>query len=84
MVEIKELLNVLYDFIPDNKKEYNVDEDTDIMTDLEMDSIDIMQFIGELEFMYSVSFVELDDFYKKFRTLRGIRESIIILKEGVE
>lgn len=83
MIEISEIIEVLTEYISETKKEKEIEisENTDILTDLNFDSVDIMQFLSELEEKYDISFIELEDFYTKFRTVSGLKSSIEELLE---
>ena len=83
MIAISEIIAVLPKYISETKKEKEIEisENTDILTDLDLDSVDIMQFLSELEEKYDISFIELEDFYTKFRTVSGLKSSIEELLE---
>ncbi len=75
-----DLINSIMCFQPSCNDEI-IDIDTDIIKELEYDSIALIELINEIEEKFGVDFIELPDFAERFERIGDIVEGIMLLKE---
>lgn len=73
-----ELINIIIRFMP-CRKQTVLDENTDIVGELEYDSIALVELLNEIEEKFGVDFIDLPDFAERFKKIGDIVEGIILL-----
>lgn len=63
----------------ENNERLNITSDTRLLEDLKMDSVEIVEFIVDVEKKFDVSFEDTDDFIEHFYDVKGIAELIYSL-----
>lgn len=77
------LINMILELAPkDGAKEVN--DDTDIIADLNFDSLAMVELLNEIEKKFGVDFTELPDFLERFECVRDIWDGIELLLGMVE
>jgi len=77
------LINMILELAPrDGAKEVN--DDTDIIADLNFDSLAMVELLNEIEKKFGVDFTELPDFLERFECVGDIWDGIELLLEMVE
>lgn len=76
------LINMILELAPkDGAKEVN--DDTDIIADLNFDSLAMVELLNEIEKKFGVDFTELSDFLERFECVGDIWDGIELLLEMV-
>ena len=79
----RSLINMILELAPkDGAKEVN--DDTDIIADLNFDSLAMVELLNEIEKKFGVDFTELPDFLERFECVGDIWDGIELLLEMVE
>ena len=79
----RSLINMILELAPkDGAKEVN--DDTDIIADLNFDSLAMVELLNEIEKKFGVDFTELSDFLERFECVGDIWDGIELLLEMVE
>lgn len=73
-----ELIDIIIELMP-GKQDAIINESTDIVRDLEFDSIALVELLNEIEETFGVDFVELPDFLERFDRIGDIAEGILLL-----
>ncbi len=76
MIDINEIIEIFNNYITEENCNLTITGETDILSDLSLDSLDIMQLLDDLESKYDISFLDLDDFYDRYRTVNGLKGAI--------
>lgn len=58
--------------------------DTEIMDDLEFDSLDVMQLLSQIEEQFGVDFTDLDNFEERFNRCGDLYEGILELVSSAQ
>lgn len=74
-----ELIDIIIELMP-GKQDAIINESTDIVRDLEFDSIALVELLNEIEETFGVDFVELPDFLERFDRIGDIAEGILLLQ----
>ena len=74
-----ELIDIIIELMP-GKQDTTINESTDIVRDLEFDSIALVELLNEIEETFGVDFVELPDFLERFDRIGDIAEGILLLQ----
>ena len=74
-----ELIDIIIELMP-GKQDTTINESTDIVRDLEFDSIALVELLNEIEETFGVDFVELPDFLERFDRRGDIAEGILLLQ----
>lgn len=74
-----ELINIIIRFMP-CRKQIVLDEETDIVSELEYDSIALVELLNEIEERFGVDFIDLPDFAERFKKIGNIVDGIVLLK----
>lgn len=74
----KMLLEIIRKIVNDDKRinNLNIDESVNLIKEMELDSIEIMQFIVDIEEQFGVKITDEDNFMDIIKDLRSIREWI--------
>lgn len=72
------LLEIIRKIVNDDKRinNLNIDESVNLIKEMELDSIEIMQFIVDIEEQFGVKITDEDNFMDIIKDLRSIREWI--------
>lgn len=73
------LINIIIRFMP-CRKQIALDEETDIVSELEYDSIALVELLNEIEERFGVDFIDLPDFAERFKKIGNIVDGIVLLK----
>ena len=74
-----ELIDIIIELMP-GKQDAIINESTDIVRDLEFDSIALVELLNKIEETFGVDFVELPDFLERFDRIGDIAEGILLLQ----
>ena len=74
-----ELIDIIIELMP-GKQDTTINESTDIVRDLEFDSIALVELLNEIEETFGVDFVELPDFLERFDRIGDIAEGKLLLQ----
>lgn len=74
----KMILEIIRKIVNDDKRinNLNFDESVNLIKEMELDSIEIMQFIVDIEEQFGVKITDEDNFMDIIKDLRSIREWI--------
>ncbi len=71
----KELIDILWEVVP-GKKDIEIAGDTDILTEFELDSLQLFELVEVVEGRMGVNLFEIDDFVSKFRNFGDLCQAI--------
>jgi len=78
MIRKEILINTILELAPDDIPE-EVNDDTNIIADLNYDSVAMVELLNEIEEKFGVDFTELSDFLERFECIGDIWEGIELL-----
>ncbi len=73
---MEEIIQRIVEILKENDEKISVTSDTRLLEDLKMDSVEIVEFIVDVEKIFGVSFEDTEDFMDHFYDVKGMAELV--------